>query len=183
MNAANKNQPLTEAQRRTIESLTPQQRMLVAGRSFRHRSEREFLGLPLVSIAVGPDAGRGELRGHARGVVAIGDIATGIVAIGGWARGLVAIGGLATGAISLGGLSVALLGAVGGVALSALLAFGGGAVGTVAIGGAAVGHYAIGGAAFGTYVAGPARIDPEVVEALGPFESLLPPAARAPAKR
>lgn len=49
---------------------------------------------PLLSVAIGPDAARRELNGRARGIVAIGDIATGVIAIGGIARGLVAIGNL-----------------------------------------------------------------------------------------
>jgi hypothetical protein len=69
--------------------------------------------VPVYDIAVGPDPERGEARGHARGIVAIGDVATGVLAIGGLARGGVAVGGLALGLVSFGGLSIGLLGAVG----------------------------------------------------------------------
>lgn len=159
---------LTDEQRRVLATLTPAQRNAI-GRGRRYRSEREFLGMPLLAVAVGPDLERREVRGHARGVIAIGDVATGVVALGGWARGLVAVGGLATGVVSCGGLSIGLVAAFGGLALSALLAVGGGAVGTAAMGGAALGHYAVGGAPHGTYVVGPRRADPE---ALALFERL-----------
>lgn len=142
------------------------------GRSLRYASEREFLGLPWLAIALGPDAAAGESRGHARGVIAIGDIATGIVAIGGFARGLVALGGLAVGLFAIGGLAVGALafggGALGGVAI------GGGALGVVAIGGAAVGHYAAGGAAIGTYAMSPAGNDPDAIEFFRRFGEFAP---------
>jgi len=113
----------------------------------RWSSEGQFGDLPLVSIAIGPDFAKGEVRGHARGVLAIGDIATGWLAIGGLARGLVAVGGLATGLVSLGGLSVGLL----------------------ALGGAAVGGVALGGAAFGKHVIAGWQKDPEAVRFFGQY--------------
>src|SRR5690348_14307989 len=118
-----------------------------AGR--RYQSKAKIFGVPVVSIAVGPH-GR-ELRGHARGLIAIGDIATGGIAVGGISRGVVAVGGVAIGVCSFGGLSVGLLGAIGGQAISAGIAVGGLAVGTVAVGGGAVGIFAQGGGAFGMY--------------------------------
>src|ERR1700716_3870458 len=51
----------------------------------RYRSEVMLMGLPVIDIALGP---RGtELYGRARGIIAIGDIATGWLAIGGVSRG------------------------------------------------------------------------------------------------
>ncbi len=125
-------------------------------------------GFPSSRIATGPDLAKGELRGHARGILAIGDIATGVVALGGLARGLVAFGGLAVGVITFGGASFGALAAVGGLAVGSI-AFGGGAVGWTAIGGAAVGTYACGGGAFGEHVISPARRD---AEAIAHFERL-----------
>ena len=115
----------------------------------RKRATYEVFGLPLWEVAIGPDPSRGEIRGHARAIIAIGDMATGFIAIGGLARGGIAIGGLALGILScggaaLGGVAVGGLG-VGGVALAGL------AVGGVAVGGLAIGYYALGGAAFGTH--------------------------------
>src|SRR5262249_8642600 len=73
--------------------------------------------VPFYDIALGADPERGELRGHAKGVIAIGDIATGFLALGGLARGIVALGGLAAGVFSFGGLSLGLLAAIGGFAI------------------------------------------------------------------
>lgn len=129
-------------------------------RSIRRRAAFEIANLPLYDIAVGADPARGELRGHARGIVAIGDIATGFIAVGGIARGVVALGGLAVGLVSLGGASIGALVAIGGLALGGV-ALGGGAIGGVAIGGAAAGKYACGAAAAGEHVVAPGRADPE----------------------
>ena len=129
-------------------------------RSVRRRASGGIGNLPFWEVAVGPDPQKGESRGHAKAIVAVGDIATGLVAVGGWARGVVALGGLATGLISLGGLSIGVLFAVGGLAIGSA-AFGGGAVGVVAIGGGAVGEYACGGGAAGAHVVSATRQDPE----------------------
>ena len=129
-------------------------------RSVRRRADWGIGNLPMWEIAVGPDPEKGEIRGHAKAVLAVGDIATGVVALGGWARGFVAFGGLATGLISLGGLSIGALVAVGGMAIGSA-ALGGAAVGVVAVGGGAVGEYACGGGAAGTHVISATRQDPE----------------------
>jgi hypothetical protein len=133
----------------------------------RYKSSATFLEMPLLAIAVGPDAANGEIRGHARGVIAIGDIATGVVALGGVARGIIALGGLAIGGIALGGLGAGLF-AFGGLALG-YVAMGGAAIGYVAAGGLAIGYYAAGGAAIGKYVIGPLHRDPEAVEFFSSF--------------
>lgn len=151
----------------------------VAG-GVRRRSKLRLFGLPLYDIAMGPDPARGELRGHARGVVAIGDLATGVVACGGLARGGIAIGGLAVGVIALGGAAFALLFAFGGLAVGTV-AVGGGAAGYIAFGGAAAGEYAFGGEAFGSHVVDHAQRDPEalaLLERLPWLRPLLPPALR-----
>jgi hypothetical protein len=126
----------------------------------RYRSAAAIGDFPFVSIALGPDLEKGEWRGHARGVIAIGDIATGVVAIGGLATGGVCFGGLSLGLASFGGLALGLLLAVGGLAVGGT-AVGGAAVGRIAFGGAAAGEYVCGGGAFGKHVVSPARRDPE----------------------
>ena len=131
-------------------------------RGVRRRSSGGIGGIPFFEIATGPDPERGEMRGHAKAIIAIGDIATGIVAMGGLARGLIAVGGLALGAVSFGGLSIGALVAVGGLAIGAA-AFGGGAVGGVAVGGGAAGYYACGGGAVGEHVIDQYHRDPEAV--------------------
>ena len=160
---------VTPEQRKLLESLAAQGYVVVRRTGIRKRSAYEFLGMPLYAIAVGPDASRKEMRGHAKGVVAVGDIATGVFAFGGWARGVFAFGGLATGLVTIGGLSIGIVSAFGGLALSALLAVGGGAAAPVAIGGAALGRYAVGGAPAGQYVVGPRRVDAEALELFSRF--------------
>lgn len=135
----------------------------VAVRSIRKRASWGVGDLPFYDIAIGPDMARGEVRGHAKGVLALGDVATGVLAIGGLSRGVVAVGGLAAGLLSIGGLSVGLLGAIGGLAIGGL-AFGGGALGGVAVGGGVAGYYACGGGATGKYVIDARRRDPEAEE-------------------
>jgi hypothetical protein len=132
-------------------------------KGIRRQSALRLAGLPLWSVAVGPDLDKGEMRGHAKGVFAFGDLATGVFAAGGMARGVVAFGGLAIGLASFGGLGLGLVLALGGGAIGAF-ALGGGAAGAVAVGGGAVGHYAMGGGAAGTHVISATRCDPEALD-------------------
>jgi hypothetical protein len=118
------------------------QKMTQMMRGIRKQSAITVMGLPLYHIALGPDLDAGQKRGHAKGIIAIGDIATGVLAIGGCALGLLALGGAA-----IGGLAV-----------------GGAALGIVAIGGGAAGYYACGGGAIGAHVLSGMRQDPEMLE-------------------
>jgi hypothetical protein len=127
------------------------ERTLLPPVGIRKRATWSIANIPLYEISLGSDPGRRQLRGHARGIIAIGDVASGVLAIGGYARGVIAIGGLATGLVSLGGLSVGLLSAFGGLAIGGL-ALGGAAVGGIAIGGSAAGYYACGAASTGVHV-------------------------------
>jgi hypothetical protein len=82
-------------------------------RAVRWKSSATFLEYPVISIAVGPDPANNESRGHAREVIALGNVATGVIALGGVARGVVALGGIAIGGIAIGyaaigGLAIAL---------------------------------------------------------------------------
>jgi hypothetical protein len=128
----------------------------------RKRSEGEIFGLPLWEIAIGPDPELGEIRGHAKGVLAVGDIATGLFAVGGIARGLFCVGGLALGVVSLGGVSLGLGFALGGAALGGV-AVGGAAIGPVVIAGAGIGYYAKGAACFGAHAVNAMGADPQAV--------------------
>ena len=130
-----------------MEVLTrPGQAFLNAGK--RYASKATLFGWPVVSVAVGPKDG--EMRGHAKGVIAIGDVATGGIAVGGVARGVVAVGGMALGMCSVGGMSVGIGCTIGGFSVGGL-ASGGGAVGILAAGGGAVGLAAQGGGALGLF--------------------------------
>jgi len=138
------------------------ERTLLPPIGIRRRATMTIGDMPLYEISLGSDPARRQLRGHARGIIAIGDVASGVLAIGGYARGVVAIGGLATGLVSVGGLSVGLLGAFGGLAIGAL-ALGGAAVGGVAAGGSAVGYYACGAATAGVYAVSTTGTAPEAI--------------------
>jgi hypothetical protein len=141
-------------------------------RGVRKRSSRTLLGLPLWDIALGPDPETGAMRGHARGIIAVGDLATGVLALGGLARGVVAVGGLSFGLVSLGGCAIGLLAALGGMAIGGI-AIGGGAAGLIAVGGGAAGYYACGGGAIGTFVISATERSPEAVELFRPFARWL----------
>ena len=110
--------------------------------TIRYRSAQTLFGRPLVAVAFGPDLVKRERRGHARGIIAIGDVATGWVAVGAMARGFLAVGGLAFGGIAFGGL----------------------AVGVIAVGGLAIGTMAFGGIAIGEHVVSAAQQDPVALE-------------------
>ncbi|HLF95633.1 MAG TPA: SHOCT domain-containing protein [Methylococcaceae bacterium] len=133
-----------------------------AFRGIRRQSSRTVFGRPLWAIAFGPDWEQGEMRGHARGIFAFGDIATGWVACGGLARGVFAFGGLAVGVFAFGGAAIGALLAIGGGAIGGIAA-GGGAIGLVAVGGGAFGYFALGGGAEGVHVVSALRQDPEAV--------------------
>lgn len=118
----------------------------VQARCIRYRSAGTWMGWPVVDIALGPDPGRGESRGNARGVIAAGDTALGLVTVGGSARGVIAVGGLALGGVCCGGVCAGVV-----------------SLGGIALGGLAVGLLAIGGVAAGGQVVSGARQDPEAL--------------------
>jgi hypothetical protein len=99
--------------------------MAVRRRAMKYRSEQVWGSLPVVHVSVGGRQADGRYRlGRARGVIAVGDVATGLVAIGGVAIGLVSVGGVAVGLVALGAVAIGLV-AVGAVAIG-LFATGGG---------------------------------------------------------
>ena len=125
---------------------------------FEYRSRATLFGLPLVHIKL---ARWGVCR--AKGILAIGNVATGVVALGGLSIGVVSIGGFSLGVAALGGGAVGALLAIGGLSLSLVLALGGGAVslcyalgggaiaGQIAAGGGAIAPIAIGDGTFGRF--------------------------------
>lgn len=136
---------MTDRQQSLEQRISELEKQLDGGRranrtSIRKRSKSQPLGLPLFDVAIGPDAETGELRGHARGWIAIGDVATGVFALGGLAQGVIAVGGLSWGLVGVGGCTLGLLAAVGGVA-----------AGCFALGGVAVGLWSMGGVAIDVF--------------------------------
>ncbi len=116
------------------------------GWRYEYKSERTLFGLPLVHINLSQ-------RGltWARGIIAIGNVATGVVAVGCFAAGIFSLGALCLGVLALAGMALGLV-AMGGIGVG-LIALGGCALGYLAIGGTAVGVYAAGGAAVASRVA------------------------------
>lgn len=121
---------------------------------FEYKSEKTWHGMPLVHI---------NLKGAAKGVVAIGLAAKGIVAIGLASVGVVSLGLAALGVLAIGGLfglgvlSLASFAAgvfaLGGIS-AGLFSFGGLSAGWLSLGGLSAGKYAIGGYATGEIAVG-----------------------------
>lgn len=113
-----------------------------------YRSDKELMGLPLVSVNLGT-------MGVAKGIIAIGDVAVGVVAVGGFSLGILSFGGIGMGLIAFGGLALAGLLGIGGVAIAGGVAMGGAAVAYhLAMGGSAVAHtLAVGDAAHSSLIA------------------------------
>lgn len=114
-------------------------------RHYEYKSKRTVKGMPLVHINLGYG------MYHARGILAIGNIATGLIAIGAVSAGLISLGAVSLGLLTLAALSVGIL-SIGAIAVG-LFAIGGFAVGYLALGGLAVGTYSIGGCALADKIA------------------------------
>lgn len=136
-----------ECGRPLVEVLVRDRAMVRLGR--RYRSKIRLFGLPLVDVAIGPSGG--QLKGFARGIIAIGDVAVGVFAFGGVSLGVFSAGGVSAGLASFGGVAIGLLVGMGGLATGGL-ASGGLGVGVVAHGGLAVGVIAEGGLAYASYL-------------------------------
>jgi hypothetical protein len=152
------------------------------GRAIRYRSEATLFGVPVIDVALGPMPERGEARGMAKGIIAVGDVAIGGIAIGSFSAGIVSVGGLGVGVCAVGGAAAGLLTAMGGFAIGGytvggasvgLIATGGGAVGVVAQGGGAAGVYVRGGGTVGVYRVTPVVSDPEAVRVFDALSPLL----------
>lgn len=124
---------------------------------YEYKSRRTLFGLPLVHINIGRWI-PGQRYCRAKGILAVGNIASGFLALGGISAGLFSFGGLSAGLLlSVGGFSVGTV-AIGGLALG-IFAIGGGAFGVYALGGAAVAQkIAAGGAAQAAIAIGDAAI-------------------------
>ena len=86
---------------------SPQQAVIqnyYRGWRYEYRSRRTLFGLPLVHINL---CDRSLCR--AKGVIAIGNVATGLIAIGGFSAGLLTLGGFSAGLLALGGLAAGVL--------------------------------------------------------------------------
>ena len=107
------------------------------GNVYEYKSERTFNGLPLIHIHIGLGARK------AKGVIAIGNVATGLISIGLVSAGFLSLGLLSAGILSFGLLTIGLLLAIGTVS-----------IGTLSIGAIAIGLVTIGALSFGVYSLG-----------------------------
>ncbi len=133
------------------------------------KSNATFFGFPLLHYTRGkcPETGR---RVIAKGVVAVGRLATGILAIGHASFGVIAIGQLGLGLfLGLGQGAIGLY-AIGQVAVGLMFGLGQIATGEIAIGQLAYGKYVLAQVGYGDYVWSMKRADPEAVKF---FKSLL----------
>ena len=116
------------------------------GWSYEYRSRRTLFGLPLVHINL-----RDRGLSRAKGIFAVGNVATGVISIGAFSFGGVALGAVNLGVISVGALAVGLFSlgalAVGGLACGAM------SLGVLALGGIAKGVFAAGSIASASQIA------------------------------
>lgn len=113
---------------------------------YEYISKRKVFGLPLVHIHFGLGIYR------AKGIIAIGNIASGFVSIGFLSFGFLSCGLLSIGLISWACLSIGLLLSLGAISIGAL-ALGGVAIGLFSIGGLSIGMYSFGGCAIAKNIA------------------------------
>ena len=92
-------------------------KVTTGSKGIRLRSSATLFGLPVLAISLGPDPDKQEERGHAVGIIAIGDFATGGLAIGGIAMGVVSLGGVSLGIFAFGGVAVGVA-AIAGVGVA-----------------------------------------------------------------
>lgn len=146
--------PISVSQVKGVRKLLKWYRAVRNNHDVRIESQIKFGSFPLVSIAFGKDLEAGEESGHAKGVFAIGDVATGVFAYGGTARGVFAFGAKAYGVLSIGAFSVGLI-ACGALAIGPLslggLSIGGVAMGLISIGYTSAGFVTIGKFPYGGF--------------------------------
>ena len=116
------------------------------GRRYEYKSKKTLFGLPLVHIHLGFGAMR------AKGIIAIGNIATGFLSFGLLSLGLLSSGILSLGLLTSGVLSFGLLLSVGAVALGTF-AIGAVAIGYTTLGAVSIGMYSVGAVAVASRVA------------------------------
>lgn len=114
---------------------------------YEYISKTKLFGLPVLHVNVGLGIYR------AKGIIAIGNVATGIISMGLLSVGLLAFGWLAIGLLAFGGVALGLGVGAGGVA-TGVVAFGGVAIGVLTFGGCSIGYIAVGGFSVGQYAMG-----------------------------
>ena len=116
------------------------------GNVYEYKSERTFNGLPLLHVHIGFGVKK------AKGIIAIGNIATGLISIGLISTGFLSFGLLSLGLLSFGLLSIGLLMAAGSISIGAF-SVGAIAIGLLTIGAISIGVYSIGALSLASRVA------------------------------
>ncbi len=127
------------------ESLCMLRNMVINSTHYEYKSKKMINGVPLVHINLGSKMYK------AKGIIAIGNVASGLIAIGLFSLGIISLGVFSLGLIALGSLVLGIF-AAGGIAFGGF-AVGGIAIGVLAVGGIAVGVYSIGGIAIADKIA------------------------------
>ncbi len=116
------------------------------GKYYEYKSERTLFGLPLVHINIGLGFRR------AKGILAIGNIATGYLSIGLISMGFVSLGFIGLGLISIATLGAGLLFSVGAIA-AGLVAVGAIALGVFTLGALSIGMFSLGACSIASHIA------------------------------
>ncbi|MBU0993364.1 MAG: hypothetical protein KJ737_12795 [Proteobacteria bacterium] len=134
------------------------------------KSRKTILGFPLIHYTNGknPETGR---RIIAKGIIAVGRLATGVFAIGHASLGLIAVGQLGLG--FLFGFGQATIGcvAIGQLAIGLIFGFGQIATGITAIGQVAFGKYVLAQIGFGDFMWTPKIKNPTAINYFRSFLS------------
>ena len=104
---------------------------------YEYKSERTLFGMPLVHVNIGAGFRR------AKGIFAVGNIATGFVSLGLASFGIISIGLASLGLVSLATFSLGLLLSIGVIS-----------IGTFSIGAIAIGIFALGAVSIGMFSTG-----------------------------
>jgi len=116
------------------------------GSAYEYKSEKIVFGMPLVHVHIGFGLKK------AKGIIAIGNIATGFISLGLLSTGFLSFGILGLGLLSFSVFALGLLLAVGSVSLG-LISIGAVALGFFTVGAVSVGAYSIGAVASASRVA------------------------------
>ena len=116
------------------------------GRLYEYKSDRTMFGMPLVHVNIGFGAKR------AKGILAIGNIATGFLSIGLISTGLLSFGLIGIGIISFSLLALGLLLSIGTISFG-IFSIGAIAFGIFTLGAVSIGMYSLGALAVASRVA------------------------------
>lgn len=114
--------------------------------SFEYKSKKIVFGMPLVHINIGFG------RKKAKGIIAIGNIASGLVSIGFVSFGLISMGLVSIGLLSFGIIAIGALLAAGAISVGTI-SFGAIALGIFATGAISAGMFSIGAISAATHIA------------------------------